>query len=122
VIAGFLVALVLSPEHKALASTALKMARPFIRNIVDRLHVVLVMSGADAQRGGSSSASSQEVIKQLMAELVDKELEFNGQVTREIVTRSDPSGGTLIESLKQLLLDHAANIVVVSWSGCVVVN
>lgn len=41
--AGFTVVLVLAIEHMRLSRLALKMARLFVHNIVDRLHIVVVV-------------------------------------------------------------------------------
>lgn len=47
--AGFQVVLLLAPEHRPLARAALKLARLWVRNIVDRLHVVLIMGSQDSK-------------------------------------------------------------------------
>ncbi|KAJ9515538.1 hypothetical protein QJQ45_021643, partial [Haematococcus lacustris] len=46
---GLQVLLLLAPEHRGLARSALKLARLFIQHIVDRLHVVVIAAANDSK-------------------------------------------------------------------------
>ncbi len=50
---GLQVVLLLAPEHRGLVRPCLRLGRLFIHNIVDRLHVVLVMSAHDSKDLGA---------------------------------------------------------------------
>jgi len=104
---GFQVVLLLAPEHRPLARAALKLARLWVRNIVDRLHVVLVMSSQD----------SRDVAKAVLDEMTDKELEFNGQLSKEVAMRSPDT--RIMDSVSECCHQLQAGLVVVpSYKLC----
>lgn len=47
--AGINVVLLLTTEHRGISKAALKVARMFVRNIVDRLHIVVFMPTVDSK-------------------------------------------------------------------------
>ncbi len=56
---GLTVVLVLGSEHKNMAHNTMKLARLFIRNIVDRLHVALILGSEEAEKGSISDVAKQ---------------------------------------------------------------
>jgi hypothetical protein len=88
------------PTPRPLQS-ALRLARVFIQNMVDRLHLVVVLSPNE----------SQSLAKSLLDELVDKELEFQGQLVRKSIYRE---GGPKDVTVCEEYIDSVcANLVIV---------
>ncbi|EFJ42867.1 hypothetical protein VOLCADRAFT_119275 [Volvox carteri f. nagariensis] len=98
---GYNVLLVLTPDHGRLVKPALRMARLFVHNVVDRLHVYLMVTEAD----------SKTRARELLDQVTDKELEFHQQLIREVVVR--PLGVALAEAVQGLVPRVAAKMLVV---------
>ncbi|GIL86770.1 hypothetical protein Vretimale_15639 [Volvox reticuliferus] len=98
---GYNVLLVLTPDHARLAKAALRMARLFVHNVVDRLHVYVLVTEAE----------SRTRVRELMEQLTDKELEFHQQLLRETMVRSP--GSSIADMVLGLLPKVAANMLVV---------
>ncbi|GLI69288.1 hypothetical protein VaNZ11_013871, partial [Volvox africanus] len=98
---GYNVLLVLTPDHARLAKAALRMARLFVHNVVDRLHVYVLVTEAE----------SKTRVRELLEQLTDKELEFHQQLLRETVVRSP--GSSIEDMVLGLLPKVAANMLVV---------
>lgn len=98
---GINVVLLLGPEHQAVAKMALKVAKRFLPNIVDKLHIVMV-----ANYGESTLR-----IEQMLKELYDKELDFNEQIVRDTILRHEDTKTS--DLLKAYCEDVGAAMVVV---------
>ncbi|GLC69880.1 hypothetical protein PLESTF_000890900 [Pleodorina starrii] len=98
---GYNVLLVLTPDHGRLVRSALRMARLFVHNVVDRLHVYLLVTESD----------SKTRARELLEAVNDKELEFHGQLVRERLVRSP--GVPVTEVVAGLIGKVAANMLVV---------
>ncbi|KXZ56979.1 hypothetical protein GPECTOR_1g884 [Gonium pectorale] len=88
---GFGVLLVITPEHSRLVKPAIRMCRLFVHNVVDKLHVALVV-----QEGESKTR-----IKELLDLVTDRELEFSGRLSKEVVLRQ--GGASVTEAVVAML-------------------
>ncbi|KAG2489618.1 hypothetical protein HYH03_011898 [Edaphochlamys debaryana] len=88
---GYNVLLVFTPEHARLVKPAIRIARLFVHNIVDRLHVYLVVPETE----------SKARIRELLDLVQDKELEFSQQLVRDVALRIN--GASVTEVVAGLL-------------------
>ncbi|KAG2448232.1 hypothetical protein HYH02_006817 [Chlamydomonas schloesseri] len=98
---GYNVLLVFTPDHARLVRPAIRLARLFVHNIVDRLHVVLVCPEAE----------SKTRIRELLEQAVDKELDFHQQLLRDVALRVN--GASVTEVVAGLLGRVQANMLVI---------
>jgi len=75
---GQVVLLLMSVEHRGpIAKAAFNLARLGVRNIVDQLHVHVIKNATD----------SEALVDEMLKDLCDKELDFNGQLHKSWVVR-----------------------------------
>lgn len=99
---GSSVVLLMAMEHGRLGMAAMRMARLFVHNIVDRLHLVAVVGPGD----------SRQAAQALLEDMLDKELDFQGQVVREVLAR-ESQGGDTMTMIRSYCRSVNANLVVV---------